>query len=95
MALTREEVRNVAALARLELDESEEALFAAQLSRVLDYIDQLSRYEAVDLEPEPDERAAGSSDDVQPGLDPEKVLANAPATFGPFVAVPRVLEGDA
>jgi aspartyl-tRNA(Asn)/glutamyl-tRNA(Gln) amidotransferase subunit C len=94
MALTREEVRSVAALARLELDEAEEELFASQLSRVLDYIDQLAAYEAIEPEPESAEQV-GSEDRPAPGLDPEAVVANAPAAFGHFVVVPRVLEGDA
>jgi len=94
MALTREEVRGVAALARLELDESEEALFAAQLSRVLAYIDQLDRFETVELEPATAE-PVGSEDRPRPCLDSEVVLANAPAAFGPFVVVPRVLGDDA
>ena len=84
----------MAALARLELDESEESLFAVQLSRVLEYIDQLGCYEAVEAEPDATERV-GSEDVPRPGLDPDVVLANAPAAFGPFVVVPRVLEGDA
>jgi aspartyl-tRNA(Asn)/glutamyl-tRNA(Gln) amidotransferase subunit C len=97
MALTPEEVRRVAALARLELSAAEEELFAEQLSRVLDEIDRLDRFEAVagdaDGSGEAVERA-WPADDPAPGLDPGLVLANAPASWGPFVAVPRVLEGD-
>ena len=84
----------MAALARLELDESEETLFAAQLSRVLDYIDQLPRYETAELEPD-EGGPLGSEDLPGPSLEPGKVVANAPAAFGPFVVVPKVLEGDA
>lgn len=84
----------MAALARLELDESEETLFAAQLSRVLDYIDQLPRYETAEIEPDA-AGPLGSEDVAAPCLPPETVVANAPASFGPFVSVPRVLEGDA
>lgn len=93
MALTPEEVRRVAALARLQLTAAEEELFAHQLSRVLDEIDRLDRFEAVDDSAGAVERA-WPADDPARGLDPGLVLANAPATWGPFVAVPRVLEGD-
>jgi aspartyl-tRNA(Asn)/glutamyl-tRNA(Gln) amidotransferase subunit C len=93
MALTPEEVRRVAALARLELTAAEEELFAHQLSRVLVEIDQLDRFEAVEDGAEALERLLPADDPV-PGLAPELVLANAPATYGAFVVVPRVLEGD-
>jgi aspartyl-tRNA(Asn)/glutamyl-tRNA(Gln) amidotransferase subunit C len=93
MSLSREEVRRVAALARLELSAAEEEQFAAQLGRVVDYIDQLERFETAPLEaPAVD---PGASRDV-PGasLDLAAVLANAPRAWGPFVTVPRVLETD-
>lgn len=44
MALTTEEVRKIAMLARLRLTPREEDLFAQQLGQVVDYIDQLGRY---------------------------------------------------
>ena len=44
MALTTDEVRKIAMLARLRLTPREEDLFAQQLGQVVDYIDQLGRY---------------------------------------------------
>lgn len=93
MSLTREEVRRVAALARLELSAVEEERFPEQLGRVVDLIDQLDRFETAG-----DEELADDPDAVHdvpaPGLPPDLVLANAPRSVGPFVAVPRVLDTD-
>src|ERR1700720_952255 len=46
MALTTEEVRKIASLARLRFTPDEEAAFAGQLGKIVDYIDQLQRFEA-------------------------------------------------
>ena len=46
MALTTEEVRKIASLARLRFTPEEEAAFAGQLGKIVDYIDQLQRLEA-------------------------------------------------
>jgi aspartyl-tRNA(Asn)/glutamyl-tRNA(Gln) amidotransferase subunit C len=93
MTLSREEVRRVAALARLQLSAAEEERFAAQLGRVVEYIDQLERFETAPVEsPAVDPGAA--RDVPEPSLDLAAVLANAPRAYGPFVTVPRVLETD-
>ena len=41
MALTLEEVRRIAALARLRLSPEEELRFVSQLGKIVDYIDHL------------------------------------------------------
>jgi len=46
MALTTEEVRKIASLARLRFTPQEEAALAGQLGKIVDYIDQLQRFEA-------------------------------------------------
>src|SRR4029079_2047617 len=44
MALTLEEVRRIAALARLRLSPEEELRFVSQLGKIVDYIDHLAEY---------------------------------------------------
>ncbi|HVR10115.1 MAG TPA: Asp-tRNA(Asn)/Glu-tRNA(Gln) amidotransferase subunit GatC [Thermoanaerobaculia bacterium] len=46
MALTIEEVRKIASLARLRFAPDDEAAMAGQLGKIVDYIDQLQRYDA-------------------------------------------------
>ena len=93
MALTIEEVRKIAALARLRFTPEEEAVFVGQLGKIVDYIDQLQRYEsapemeAVQGAPE----AAPEAEDRERDCIPrEQFLANAPAAMDGFLLVPEV-----
>jgi aspartyl-tRNA(Asn)/glutamyl-tRNA(Gln) amidotransferase subunit C len=94
MALTIEEVRKIAALARLRLLPEEEGRFAAQLGQIVDYIDQLQAF-AGSAEPE---RSAGlpeGADGIVPGLPREKFLANAPEERDGFLVVAEVKASEA
>ena len=51
MSLSVEQVRHVAALARLRLTAEEEEMFSGQLSAVLDYINQLNELDTEGVEP--------------------------------------------
>ncbi len=95
--LSLEEVRRIAALARLELSADEERLFAGQLSAILDYVDPLKALDVTGVEPMTHALAAGDApplraDEVRPGLPVEKALAAAPARDGTCFQVPRIIE---
>ncbi len=92
MALSLEEVRRAAALARLRLTADEEALFASQLGRVVAHIDHLREFEALAEAPDP---ASGveADDEARPDPRSELFLDNAPDTRGQFFAVPRMQAG--
>ena len=93
MALTIDEVRKIAALARLRLSAEEEETFVPQLARIVDYIDQLRGFATV--RPQPRAESAGDAEDeVGPCLPVEVVLRNAPEGFGDLVVVPQVKAGD-
>ena len=51
MKLTKEEIKHIADLARLELTEAELKKYGSQLSDVLNYIDQLKEVDTTDIEP--------------------------------------------
>ena len=93
MALTLEEVRKIAALARLRFNPEEEAVLAGQLGKIVDYIDQLQRFET-SSEAEPVLEAREAEDRVQECLPRGDFLANAPASLDGFLLVPGV-RGDA
>lgn len=90
MALPLEEVRRIATLARLELSAAESLLFAEQLGRVVDYIDQLGRFET-SHPPEACLMPLEAPDAIAASLATEVVLANAPDSREAFVVVPRIL----
>jgi aspartyl-tRNA(Asn)/glutamyl-tRNA(Gln) amidotransferase subunit C len=97
MPLSVDDVRHIAALARLQLTPEEEPRMAAQLSAILDYVRQLEELDVSGVEPMTHALAAGEDtplreDEVLPSLTPEKALANAPAREGTTFKVPRIIE---
>jgi len=97
MALSVEEVRRIAQLARLKLSAEEERRFAEQLSAILGYVEQLEALDVSGVEPMTHALAAGEAaplreDEVLPCLPPEEALAGAPAREGTFFKVPRIIE---
>lgn len=95
MALTLEQVRHVATLARLALTPEEEQRFTTQLSAVLDAVAQLQSLDVEAVEPTSHATLAASllrEDVMRPSLPPEKSLANAPAKSGTSFAVPKIID---
>jgi aspartyl-tRNA(Asn)/glutamyl-tRNA(Gln) amidotransferase subunit C len=97
MALSLDEVRKIAVLARLQLSPEQEQLFAGQLSSILEYVEQLRELDVSQVEPMTHALAAGDAepwraDEVAPSLLPDEALANAPAREGTCFKVPRIIE---
>ncbi|EKP94530.1 Asp-tRNA(Asn)/Glu-tRNA(Gln) amidotransferase subunit GatC [Thermaerobacter subterraneus] len=94
--ITREEVRRIAALARLGLDPAEEERLAGQMVRIVEAMAQLRRVETGDAEPLTHVLGGLGNvtrpDEPRPGTDREALLAAAPDRNGPFLRVPRVIE---
>ena len=89
MALTHEDVRKIATLARLRFAPEEEERFAGQLARIVDYIDQLQSFEGE--APAAEAQGVREMEDVpQECLPRERFLANAPASLDGFLLVPEV-----
>ncbi len=95
MALTMEEVRKVALLARLRLDDAELERMQQQLSSILDYMQVLQEVDVADVPPTAqvtDVVNVMRPDEVRPSLPAEEVLANAPAHEGGYFKVKPVFE---
>jgi aspartyl-tRNA(Asn)/glutamyl-tRNA(Gln) amidotransferase subunit C len=96
VALSLEEVRRIAALARLRLSPAEEETFAVQLSAILGYVEQLKELDVSGVEPMTHALAGGEPplrpDALRPCLSPGEALANAPAREGTYFKVPRIIE---
>ena len=86
MSVTREEVLRIAQLAELDVDEEALPELAAQMSRILDYVAQLSAVPA-----------NGSVKIFVPGPDAIRFRADevnpAPLAFGPEDLAPAFKEG--
>jgi aspartyl-tRNA(Asn)/glutamyl-tRNA(Gln) amidotransferase subunit C len=93
---TRSEVEAIAALARLELDNSELDLFARQLGDILEYANQVQRIDTTGVAPTASvaaRHAADRPDVVTPSLERAAALVNAPdsAPGAGLFKVPRVI----
>jgi len=94
-ALSAEQVRWIARLARLELTEAELATMTAQLSEVLGYFTQLQQVNTEGVEPLAhalDLQNVFRADEPAPSLPVDEALANAPKRQQDFFAVPAVLD---
>lgn len=94
MALSDEEVRYVASLARLALDDDEVGRLAPQLSRILEYAEQVGEVATEDVpatsHPYPLHNVF-RDDEVRASLPREDVLAPAPEVEDDRFAVPRIV----
>ena len=95
MALTPEEGRWVAHLARLELSDAELATLTRQLAAIVEYVDQLRQVNTEGVEPLAHPLPVQNvfrADEPRPALPVDAALANAPDRRGDFYGVPAVLE---
>jgi aspartyl-tRNA(Asn)/glutamyl-tRNA(Gln) amidotransferase subunit C len=95
MKITRDEVRRVASLACLEFDEAGEARMADELSRILDYVDEIREVAAAnDVTPAQVAPVRLREDEISESLPPEVVEKAAPRfALGHFI-VPKVIGGE-
>ena len=102
MKITQRDVQYVADLANLDLTDAERARMEKDLNAILEYVDQLSELETVNVEPmaQVSQIAASGneasdplrSDELRGCLPREAALANAPQSDGTFFRVPKVIE---
>ena len=94
MKVSLDEVRRVAALAHLELDEAAEERLRGHLEEILAYVEQLNEVSTEGVAP-----AGGAvetagvmrEDRAAPSLDTSAALANAPESGQGHFKVPRIL----
>jgi len=93
MAVTRDDVRHVASLARLGLTADALTAYVGELNTILDHMDVLSRVETEDVEPVGGVGAAGAplrSDENKPIELARPIADFAPKSKDGFFLVPRL-----
>ncbi|MHC1728645.1 MAG: Asp-tRNA(Asn)/Glu-tRNA(Gln) amidotransferase subunit GatC [Syntrophobacteraceae bacterium] len=94
MKITREEVRHVADLARLELSEAEEERMTGQMNGILEYMEKLNELDTEGITPTTHAillQNVFRDDVVRDSLEREKALANAPETDDVNFIVPKII----
>jgi aspartyl-tRNA(Asn)/glutamyl-tRNA(Gln) amidotransferase subunit C len=95
MALDKATVAHIAALARIRISEGEIEPLAHELSRILDWVEQLNEVDTSGVTPMASPAAASlpmREDAVTDGDCPEAILGNAPHAARGFFTVPKVVE---
>jgi aspartyl-tRNA(Asn)/glutamyl-tRNA(Gln) amidotransferase subunit C len=87
-AVDPDEVRHVASLARVDLDDDEVDRFAAQFADILAYFETLDEVPEVDAEP--DLANVMRTDEVEESLSQDEALQNAPESEAGFFKGPNV-----
>ena len=91
MAITREDVLHVAALARLDLTEEEIERLGGQLNAILEAVGKVAELDLEDVPPTShplDLANVWAEDDPRPSLTVDEALANAPEAEDGFFRVP-------
>lgn len=95
MSLTADDVRKVAHLARLALDDARIAEYTDELSNILDVFETLGRADTADVAPMShplDLTARLRADEARPVTDRDLFQSIAPATTDGIYRVPKVIE---
>ena len=98
MSVNRDEVRRIAALARLEFSDTEIDGFTRQFGDILDYVEKLREVDVTGIEPTSQVGGPGAGavapmreDEVRPSLGTDAALANAPDPGSGHFKVPKVI----
>lgn len=95
MAISKEEVKKVAALSKLSFKEEELELFTSQMGKIIDMVEELGE---VDTEGVPftsnvvSEINVLREDAVVKGESREELLKNVPETKDGFIKVPAIMD---
>jgi aspartyl-tRNA(Asn)/glutamyl-tRNA(Gln) amidotransferase subunit C len=96
MALTREQIEQIAFLARLELQPTEVPIYQQSLSAILDFVGELDRADTANVAPMA-HPLPGLSQRLRPDVVSEKdhhelYQENAPQVVASLYLVPKVIE---
>lgn len=98
MALTDDDVRHVARLARLALSDDEAAALRPQLSDILAYAEQVQRVATPDVPPTSHPYPLANvlrADEPRPSLPAAEAISTAPEAEDGRFRVPRIVEEEA
>ena len=94
MAISEQDVRHVATLARIALTDEQVTTLQHELSSILGHIDEIQKLDLADVEPTAhplDVVNVTRVDERKPGLTQGQAIANAPESSGGAFLIPRIV----
>ena len=95
MSVSKEEVKHIAVLSKLQLTDQELEKYTSDLSNIVDFANELSNVDVDGTKPTAhilDIKNVFRKDEEQPSYDREEILKNAPSKDAGCVSVPKVVE---
>ena len=95
MSVTKDEVKYIASLSRLEFNESELDDFTNEFNQILNYIDKLNELDTENIEPlsHPIEKKnVFRKDKLVASINRDEALKNAPDKTEEYIKVPKVIK---
>jgi aspartyl-tRNA(Asn)/glutamyl-tRNA(Gln) amidotransferase subunit C len=95
VSLDKEQVQHIAMLARLKLSDEEYAESVEKLSKIVDFVDQLSQADTSDVVPMAHPLDAAQRlrpDAITESIERDRYQENAPDVAGGLYLVPKVIE---
>ena len=93
--ISTDQVKHVANLARLSINEEDAELFASQLDAIITFAEQLNEVDTENVKPTShvlDMKNIMREDISEKGLSNEEVVKNAPDHADGYIRVPSILE---
>ncbi|HLR03326.1 MAG TPA: Asp-tRNA(Asn)/Glu-tRNA(Gln) amidotransferase subunit GatC [Virgibacillus sp.] len=93
--MSKDQVKHVAELARLNVTDDEVAMFEEQLSDIIAYVEKLNEVDTTDVKPTThvlEMTNVMRKDKTEKGLTQEEALGNAPSKQDGQFKVPSILE---
>lgn len=95
MSVSKEDVKHIASLSRLEFTDEELEKYTKNMADIVDFANSLASLDVSNVEPTNhilDIKNVFRKDEVKPSYDREEILKNAPTKAGGCVSVPKVIE---
>ncbi len=95
MSVTKNDVKKIAELARLEFNETEIENYTVEMNKILDYMEKLNELNTDNVEPlsHPIENSNVFREDIEKGsVSRESALKNAPDKTTEHFKVPKVIK---
>jgi aspartyl-tRNA(Asn)/glutamyl-tRNA(Gln) amidotransferase subunit C len=95
MSVSKEDVKHIANLSKLNLTDEELEKYTTELSDIVNFANELSNIDVEGVKPTAhilDIRNVFRKDEVQASYDREEILKNAPSKDAGCVSVPKVVE---